>query len=120
MYAIRSYYDIVGVVGRLGIGPFGRIAAEAAVPACSTLMAWGADSADGQLRHARNFDFPGIGVWDQAPEVVFCEPDDRITSYNVCYTKLLRAPVSQRMKLSPTSRPMALVSSLPVLPMRAV
>ncbi len=68
--------NVVGIAGRLGLGPFGRVAADAAVPACSTLMVWDGASADGQLRHARNFDFPGIGVWDRVPAVVFCEPDE--------------------------------------------
>ncbi len=68
--------NVVGIVGRLGLGPFGRIAADAAVPACSTLMVWDGASDNGQLRHARNFDFPGIGVWDRVPAVVFCEPDE--------------------------------------------
>jgi len=68
--------NVVGIVGRLGLGPFSRIAADAAVPACSTLMVWDGASDNGQLRHARNFDFPGIGVWDRVPAVVFCEPDE--------------------------------------------
>ena len=46
----------------------------AAQPACSTAIVWGAAAADGALRHARNFDFPGIGVWDAAPAVVVCHP----------------------------------------------
>lgn len=46
----------------------------AGIPMCSSLAVWGAASADGTLRHARNFDFPGIGVWDARPSVVFCSP----------------------------------------------
>jgi hypothetical protein len=38
-------------------------------------MAWGDATADGEVRHARNFDFPGIGVWDLAPAIVLCAPD---------------------------------------------
>lgn len=48
--------------------------AALAQPACSTLSVWGDASADGQIRHARNFDFPGSGIWDIAPAVVFCAP----------------------------------------------
>jgi len=48
----------------------------AGIPMCSSLAVWGDASADGTLRHARNFDFPGIGVWDARPTVVFCSPDD--------------------------------------------
>lgn len=46
------------------------------IPACSSLAVWGASSDDGTMRHARNFDFPGVGVWDEAPAVVFCDPDE--------------------------------------------
>ena len=46
-----------------------------ALAACSSVSVWGEASSDGVLRHARNFDFPGIGVWDEAPVVVFCTPD---------------------------------------------
>ena len=48
----------------------------AGVGMCSSLAVWDRASADGQLRHARNFDFPGIGVWDARPAVVFCSPTD--------------------------------------------
>jgi hypothetical protein len=47
---------------------------RAATPACSTVVVWGAASSDGALRHARNFDFPGNGVWDAAPTLVLCAP----------------------------------------------
>ncbi len=42
----------------------------------ASLAVWGEASSDGALRHARNFDFPGAGVWDHAPCVVFCDPDE--------------------------------------------
>jgi hypothetical protein len=48
----------------------------AAIPMCSSLAVWGKTSVDGTLRHARNFDFPGIGVWDARPAVVFCSPTE--------------------------------------------
>ncbi len=70
--------NLVGLAGRFGVGPFGKRALASAVPACSTLSVWDGASAGGSLRHARNFDFPGIGVWDQAPAVVFCEPDEGV------------------------------------------
>ncbi|RMH41596.1 MAG: hypothetical protein D6689_10665 [Deltaproteobacteria bacterium] len=73
MDALQNCIDLAG---RLRLGPFARDLASRMPPACSTLMVWGAASVDGALRHARNFDFPGIGVWDAAPAVVFCDPDD--------------------------------------------
>lgn len=72
------FQNFVGLAGRWRIGPFSRRARAAALPACSTVMVWGAASRDGALRHARNFDLPGIGVWDSAPSVVFCEPDSGV------------------------------------------
>lgn len=69
------FQNVVGLAGRFRLGPFARRAAASAVPACSSLAVWADASEGGQLRHARNFDFPGIGVWDRAPAVVFCDPD---------------------------------------------
>ena len=92
------FQNYVGTAARWGLGPFARpaqrdtalarllaklpgsararaVMAAAAQPACSTAIVWGAASADGALRHARNFDFPGIGVWDAAPAMVLCHPD---------------------------------------------
>lgn len=67
--------NTVGAFGRLGLlAPTGL--QVAAVPACTSLAVWGESSSDGALRHARNFDFPGAGIWDRAPTVVLCEPDD--------------------------------------------
>lgn len=63
MLARRDFFGVTG----LKVGP---------APGCSSLAVWGGASADGTLRHARNFDFPGMGVWDAAPAVVFCEPDE--------------------------------------------
>lgn len=75
--------NFVALVGRAALGPFGRPfgrplaarATAAAVPACSTVIAWGDATADGALLFARNFDFPGVGVWDAAPAFVTCVPD---------------------------------------------
>jgi hypothetical protein len=73
------FQNFVGTAARWGLGPFKRpahaVMAAAAQPACSTVMAWGAASEDGAVRHARNFDFPGIGVWDASPALVLCAPD---------------------------------------------
>ncbi|MSP61759.1 MAG: hypothetical protein EXR72_15775 [Myxococcales bacterium] len=68
------FQNVVGLAGRIALPPFDRLPARA-IPACSTTSVWGRASVDGTLRHARNFDFPGIGVWDTAPSVVFCSPD---------------------------------------------
>lgn len=66
--------NTVGTFGRLGLlAPTGL--QVAAVPACTSLAVWGESSRDGALRHARNFDFPGAGVWDRGPTIVLCEPD---------------------------------------------
>jgi hypothetical protein len=73
------FQNLVGLGSRLELGPFGARARAlqlaAAAPACSTVIAWGAATADGAIRHARNFDFPGIGAWDAAPSLVLCAPD---------------------------------------------
>ncbi len=73
------FQNFVGTAARWRFGPFARPAhalmSAAAQPACSTVMAWGAATADGTVHHARNFDFPGIGVWDASPAIVMCAPD---------------------------------------------
>jgi len=73
------FQNFVGVAARWGLGPFARparaVMMAAAQPACSTAIVWGAASDGGALRHARNFDFPGIGVWDATPAMVLCHPD---------------------------------------------
>ena len=73
------FQSVVGLAGRYAVGPFARragaLATAAAAPACSTIMAWGEATADGEVRHARNFDFPGVGVWDAAPALILCAPD---------------------------------------------
>lgn len=73
------FQNFVGTAARWRLGPFARparaVMQAAAQPACSTAIVWGAASAGGVLRHARNFDFPGIGVWDAAPAIVLCHPD---------------------------------------------
>lgn len=70
------FQNIVNLAGRYELGPFAKRLAEQAPAACSTLVAWGAASEGGALRHARNFDFPGLGIWDKRPSVVFCSPSE--------------------------------------------
>lgn len=66
--------NLIGLAGRFGLGP-SALLCRAAIPACSSLAVWGRASRDGRLRCARNFDFPGNGIWDRAPALVFCTPD---------------------------------------------
>lgn len=75
MLTMDVLQNTVALLGRAGAFP-AHLASFAAIPACSSLAAWGDASADGALRHARNFDFPGATVWDAAPAVAFCEPDE--------------------------------------------
>ncbi len=71
--------NCVSLVARAKLGPFARPllarATAAAVPACSTAIVWGNATHDGELMLARNFDFPGVGVWDVAPAFMVCAPD---------------------------------------------
>jgi hypothetical protein len=73
-----SLQNCVSLVARGKLGPFANPlqprAAAAAIPACSTVIAWGDATHDGELMFSRNFDFPGIGVWDAAPSFVVCAP----------------------------------------------
>ncbi|MGN6105024.1 MAG: C45 family autoproteolytic acyltransferase/hydrolase, partial [Kofleriaceae bacterium] len=74
-----SLQNCIALVGRAQLGPFGDAATAratvAAVPACSSVIAWGEATEDGELAFARNFDFHGVGVWDAAPAFVVCAPD---------------------------------------------
>jgi hypothetical protein len=69
------FQNSIGRLGKLKIPQLTGLQL-AGVGMCSSLAAWGRTSSDGSLRHARNFDFPGIGVWDVRPTVVFCSPTD--------------------------------------------
>ena len=79
--------NCVALVARAKLGPFaeaspfaklgarfGRRTVRAAIPACSTAIAWGDATHDGELMFGRNFDFPGVGVWDAAPAFITCAP----------------------------------------------
>ncbi len=78
MATMDSMQNCVSVAARAQLGPFANKltarATAAAVPACSTVVAWGNATVDGELMFARNFDFPGIGVWDAAPAFTVCAP----------------------------------------------
>ena len=96
MATMDSMQNCVSVAARAQLGPFSRPliarATVAAVPACSTLIAWGRTTADGELLFGRNFDFPGVGVWDTAPAFVVCVPD-RGQRYGFFTTRGADAPV---------------------------
>jgi hypothetical protein len=88
-----SLQNAVALAARAQLGPFAEaIALRAAVPACSTVIAWGDSTADGELVFARNFDFPGVGVWDAAPAFIVCAPDGG-QRYGFFATKGADAPV---------------------------
>ncbi len=58
---------------------FGRYLMEAISVktfACSSFAAFGRATASGRLIHARNMDFPGVGLWDRFRTVIYVEPDD--------------------------------------------
>jgi hypothetical protein len=91
-----SMQNCVSLAARGKLGPFanpvaGR-AAAAAIPACSTVVAWGEATEDGELLFSRNFDFPGVGVWDAAPSFVVCAPEGG-QHYGFFTTKGADAPV---------------------------
>lgn len=64
--------NVVGVLGRLGL--MSTVRALAPPGACSSFAVWDEASEDGRLLHARNFDLLGVGIWERAPTVVFCNP----------------------------------------------
>jgi len=74
------FQNLVNLAAAKGLGPWSKLPLAERVgfhfpQACSTLVAWGSATEHGNLLHARNFDFPGIGVWDRNPAVVFCTPN---------------------------------------------
>ena len=88
--------NCVSLVARAKLGPFAKPllarATAAAVPACSTAIVWGKATHDGELMFARNFDFPGVGVWDAAPAFIVCAPDQG-QRYGFFATRGADAPV---------------------------
>lgn len=70
------FQNTVAMLAKGGMMGAARRAAAAVPPACSSLAVWGEASADGRLLHARNFDFPGIGIWEQQPVLAFCTPTE--------------------------------------------
>jgi hypothetical protein len=91
-----SMQNCVSLAARAQLGPFasalGARVSAAAAPACSTVIAWGNATEDGELLFGRNFDFPGVGVWDAAPAFVVCAPD-KGQRYGFFTTRGADAPV---------------------------
>lgn len=72
VFVLDAAQNVVGILARLGlVHEAGRLAPPGA---CSSFALWGETSEDGRLLHARNFDLPGIGIWERRPTVVFCAP----------------------------------------------
>jgi len=68
--------NAIGLLSRLGLTHDRCPASDLAFPgACSSFAVWGSSSEDGRLLHARNFDLPGMGLWERGPTLVFCRPD---------------------------------------------
>ncbi|HRP71003.1 MAG TPA: acyl-CoA--6-aminopenicillanic acid acyltransferase, partial [Turneriella sp.] len=72
------FQNSIGVLGRFGILHANERAYLNAIPACTSAVVWDSLSRDGELMHARNFDFPGVGVWDKIPTIVYSTPDKGI------------------------------------------
>ena len=70
------FQNLVGVALKMGVDKYIRRLQTAIPGMCSTLMVHGDRSEGGRVLHARNFDFPGIGVWERRPTVVLCSPDE--------------------------------------------
>lgn len=66
LWAISHYTRLRGfeAAPRFGVPHFG----------CTSAFAWGDASADGRFRHARNFDYQGVGAWDRETAVIFYAP----------------------------------------------
>ncbi|PJZ76817.1 acyl-CoA--6-aminopenicillanic acid acyltransferase [Leptospira neocaledonica] len=79
LFTMDSFQNSVGFLGAIQLLPElahmspGR--SPQMIPACTSVAVWGEQSQDGKLYHARNFDFPGVEVWDKRPIVVFCTPE---------------------------------------------
>jgi len=80
MLVMDVFQNSIGVLGQLGAVHVNKnqSAMPYALGACSSAVVFGSKSADGELMHARNFDFPGVGIWDKSPTIVYCTPDEGI------------------------------------------
>lgn len=78
MLVMDVFQNSIGVLGRLGALQVHGKPLVHALGACTSAVVFGPLSADGELMHARNFDFPGVGVWDKSPTIVYCAPDHGI------------------------------------------
>ncbi len=78
MLVMDVFQNSIGVLGRLGALNVSDKPLVHALGACTSAVVFGELSADGELMHARNFDFPGVGVWDKSPTIVYCSPDHGI------------------------------------------
>lgn len=72
------FQNLVGIAIRAGVDRIMRRLQTAIPGMCSTLMVNGPKTSDGRVLHARTFDFPGIGLWERAPTVVFCTPSEGV------------------------------------------
>ncbi|MFN8050641.1 MAG: C45 family peptidase [Acidimicrobiales bacterium] len=88
VFVMDVLQNAIGLLGRTGMFDHHQFAAA---PSCSSVAVWGGATVEGELRHARNFDFPGASIWDLAPAVVFCEPVDGLR-YGFVTTRGLDAP----------------------------
>ncbi len=78
MLVMDVFQNSIGVLGRLGaLDVFDKPLVHA-LGACTSAVVFNSHSADGELMHARNFDFPGVRVWDKSPTIVYCSPDHGI------------------------------------------
>ncbi|WP_420812846.1 C45 family autoproteolytic acyltransferase/hydolase [Leptospira kmetyi] len=79
LFTMDAFQNSVGLLGLIQMLPelahFGEPGKTQLIPACTSAAVWGNQSEDGMLYHARNFDFPGVDVWDLRPVVVFCTPN---------------------------------------------
>ena len=78
MLVMDVFQNSIGVLGRVGALSVSEKPLVHALGACTSAVAFGPLSADGELMHARNFDFPGVGVWDKSPTIVYCSPEHGI------------------------------------------
>ncbi len=79
------FQNSIGTLGRWGAlhkahgttPPFSKPIPHA-LGACTSAVVFDQCSKDGELMHARNFDFPGVGIWEKTPTIVYCTPNEGI------------------------------------------